>query len=79
MVGWDDKTKKPIFRSIDTKQWVPDPMGWFDPNEFRFHGFEFELPYSELKKEDGYMNLDKISFSEDSENIITRNYAQRTA
>lgn len=79
MTSWDSKTNKPIFRAIDTRQWIPDPMGWFDPNEFRFHGFEFEIPYSELKEEEGYFDTDKIAFTEDSENIITRNYAQRTA
>lgn len=79
MTGWDEVRQVPTFQTMDTRTWVPDPRGWFDPKGFRFHGFELsEFKYN-LREEDGFFNVDKCTVAESPETVLTRLYAQQSA
>lgn len=66
---------------MDTRTWVPDPRGWFDPKGFRFHGFELsEFKYN-LTEEQGFdlEAVGRCTVTESPETMLTRIYAQKSA
>lgn len=79
MTGWDDVRQVPTWQVMDTRTWVPDPRGWFDPKGFRYHGFELsEFKYN-LREEDGFFDVDKCTVAESPETVLNRVYAQKAA
>lgn len=53
-IGWDEYRSVPLRQVIDTRSWIPDPMGWFDPDKFRFYWFEWVITKDELKNNPQY-------------------------
>ena len=36
-IGYDVNRECPIFKTMDTRDWYPDPMGWLSADKFRWH------------------------------------------
>lgn len=74
MVGWNYKLQCPIFQTVDTMSWIPDPNVWFDGSEARYHGFDTSVNASSLSAMLGYdmERIKKLSSSESAEHQFAR-------
>ena len=78
-VDWDEVTMTPRWKSIDTRWWIPDVSGWFDPKDFRYHGFEVTRSIDSLVAETGLARkkLEGLRNVTSSEQEQTRQRAQQ--
>lgn len=52
--SWDKERKVPLPRSFSPLLWLPDPSGYSNGDQFRWHGIEDELNKSEMTAANGY-------------------------
>ncbi len=81
MIWWDDIKQVPVRQVMDTRTWVPDPRGWFNPKGFRYHWFELSDFRYNLTEDLGFDQeaVSKCFVAESPETILTRTYEQQSA
>lgn len=62
LIGWNGKTKSPIFNYVDPRIWIPDPNGDYATGEFSYSGYEtFIWDYAIDKDWLNYENLNPMN------------------
>lgn len=74
--SWNEYTMSPTVIAVDTRSWIPDVNGWFNPTEFRYHGFEMIKNKTDITEANGYFNCDKITSEISPEQYLTKSREQ---
>lgn len=79
LTNFNNNRNAPVWKAIDTRQWIPDPNVWWERSDAQFHWFKRQVNLNKLKADWWYENLDKLEKWKDSWSIYQQVNAQSSA